>query len=101
MSSSFSLRGSAVRSGTGRSGTIRKLGRYFQRVWQKLWIEGGFSPMQAKRHGDLSTMPAANFTSGRVPTMFEGHEDPAGQNKNPDEMGEFNEMEALLRASAN
>ena len=57
--------------------------------------------MQAKRHGDLSTMPAANFTSGRVPTMFEGHEDPAGQNKNPDEMGEFNEMEALLRASAN
>jgi small subunit ribosomal protein S1 len=57
--------------------------------------------MQAKRHGDLSTMPAANFTSGRVPTMFEGHEDPAGQNKNPDEMGDFNEMEALLRASAN
>ncbi len=57
--------------------------------------------MQAKQHGDLSTMPAANFTSGRVPTMFEGHEDPAGQNKNPDEMGDFNEMEALLRASAN
>src|SRR5438067_3246961 len=57
--------------------------------------------MQAKRHGDLSTMPAANFTSGRVPRMFEGHEDPAGQNKNPDEMGDFNEMEALLRASAN
>jgi small subunit ribosomal protein S1 len=77
------------------------MGRYFQRGWQKLWIEGGLSPMQAKRHGDLSTMPAANFTSGRVPTMFEGHEDPAGQNKNPDEMGDFNEMEALLRASAN
>jgi len=57
--------------------------------------------MQAKRHGDLATMPAANFTSERVQTMFEGHEDPAGQNKNSDEMGEFNEMEALLRASAN
>src|SRR5205823_11378356 len=53
-----------------------------------------------KQHGDLSTMPAANFTSGRVQTMFEGH-DPAEQNKNPEEMGDFNEMEALLRASAN
>jgi len=56
--------------------------------------------MHAKQHGDLSTMPAANFTSGRVQTMFEGH-DPAEQNKNPEEMGDFNEMEALLRASAN
>jgi len=56
--------------------------------------------MHAKQHGDLSTMPAANFTSGRVQTMFEGH-DPEEQNKNPEEMGDFNEMEALLRASAN
>jgi small subunit ribosomal protein S1 len=56
--------------------------------------------MQAKRHGDLSTMPAANSTSGRVQTMFEG-QDPAGQNQNSEEMGDFNEMEALLRASAN
>jgi len=57
--------------------------------------------MQAKRHGDLATMPAANFTSGRAQTMFEGHDDPAEQNKHSDEMGEINEMEALLRASAN
>src|SRR5438876_12284095 len=57
--------------------------------------------MQAKRHGELATMPAANFTSERVQTMVEGHDDPAGQNKHSDEMGEVNEMEALLRASAN
>jgi len=56
--------------------------------------------MQAKWHGDLSTMPAANSTSGRVQTMFEGH-DPAETNKSSDEMGDINEMEALLRASAN
>src|SRR5256885_6297590 len=56
--------------------------------------------MQAQEHGDLSTKLAANHKSGRVQTMFEG-QDPAGQNKNPEEMGDFNEMEALLRASAN
>ena len=51
--------------------------------------------MHAKRHGDLSTMPAANFISGRVQTMYEG-QDPAEQNKNAEETGDFNEMEALL-----
>jgi small subunit ribosomal protein S1 len=59
--------------------------------------------MQAQKHGDLSTMPAANQNSGRVQTMIEGN-DPQGQNNsNPEEMEELNqnEMEALLAASAN
>jgi small subunit ribosomal protein S1 len=54
--------------------------------------------MQTQKHGDLSTMPAANFKSGRVQTMFEEnyHE---GQNNNSEEMNDYNEMEALLAAS--
>jgi small subunit ribosomal protein S1 len=56
--------------------------------------------MQAQQHGDLSTMPAENFNSGRVQTMIEGN-DPQGQNNNPEEVEDFNqnEMEALLAAS--
>ncbi len=55
--------------------------------------------MQVQKHGDLSTVPAAKNKSGRVQTMFEEN-DPEGQsNNNPEEMGEFNEMEALLAAS--
>ncbi len=57
--------------------------------------------MQAKRHGDLSTVPAADLKSGRVQTMFDEN-DPQGKNSNTsDEMGDLNEMEALLAASAN
>ena len=56
--------------------------------------------MQVQKHGDLSTMPAANLKSGRVQTMFEEN-DPEGQSNNPEETGDFNEMEALLRESAN
>jgi small subunit ribosomal protein S1 len=57
--------------------------------------------MQAKRHGDLSTIPAADLKSGRVQTMFDEN-DPQGKNSNTsDEMGDLNEMEALLAASAN
>src|SRR5215467_7013602 len=54
--------------------------------------------MHAQKHGDLSTMPAANLKSGRVQTMFEEN-DPEGQSNNPEETGEINEMEALLAAS--
>src|SRR5256885_543596 len=58
--------------------------------------------MQAQQHGDLSTMPAANHESGRVQTMFEEN-DQEGQsntsNSSPEEMNDFNEMEALLAAS--
>lgn len=56
--------------------------------------------MQVRKHGDLSTMPAANFKSGRVQTMFEGN-DPGEQNNstNPEEMGEINDMAALLAES--
>src|SRR2546427_4011536 len=54
--------------------------------------------MQAQQHGDLSTMPAANLKSGRVQTMFEEN-DQEGQNNNFEEMGDYNEMEALLAAS--
>ncbi len=69
--------------------------------WQKPWIEGGILPMQAQQHGDLSTMPAENLKSGRVQTMFDVN-DPEGQSSNnPEETGDFNEMEALLRESAN
>jgi small subunit ribosomal protein S1 len=69
------------------------------RIGQKPWIEGGFLPMQAQQHGDLSTMPGENLNSGRVQTMIEGI-DPQGQNdNNPEEMEDQNEMEALLAAS--
>jgi small subunit ribosomal protein S1 len=54
--------------------------------------------MHAQKHGDLSTMPAANLKSGRVQTMFEEN-DPEGQSNNSEETGEINEMEALLAAS--
>ena len=65
------------------------------------WIEGGILPMQSHQHGELSTMPAANHNSGRVQTMFE-EIDPEGQNtNNPEEMGEMNDMAALLEQSAN
>src|SRR5579872_6702479 len=57
--------------------------------------------MQSHQHGDLSTLPAANHNSGRVQTMFE-EIDPEGQNNNnPEEMGEMNDMAALLEQSAN
>jgi small subunit ribosomal protein S1 len=55
--------------------------------------------MQAQQHGDLSTMPAANLKSGRVQTMFEENEPEGQSNNNPEEMGDYNEMEALLAAS--
>src|SRR5436305_54096 len=54
--------------------------------------------MQAQEHGDLSTRLAANHKSGRVQTMFEEN-DQERQNSNPEEMGEFNEMAALLAQS--
>lgn len=56
--------------------------------------------MQEQKHGDLSTMPAANSKSGRVQMMFEEN-DQEGQNTNSsEEMGDFNEMATLL-AEAN
>jgi small subunit ribosomal protein S1 len=58
--------------------------------------------MQSNRHGDLSTLPAANLNSGRVQTMINGI-DPQGQmnNNNPEETEDLNqnEMEALLAES--
>ncbi len=54
--------------------------------------------MQVQKHGDLSTMPAANLKSGRVQTMFEENVQ-EGQSNNPEETGDYNEMEALLAAS--
>jgi small subunit ribosomal protein S1 len=54
--------------------------------------------MQVQKHGDLSTMPAANFKSGRGQTMFEEN-DLEGQNNTSEEMNDYNEMEALLAAS--
>src|SRR5579883_3347794 len=54
--------------------------------------------MQSQKHGDLSTMPAANFNSGRVQTMYEGN-GLERQNNNPEEANDYNEMEALLAAS--
>src|SRR2546427_1329808 len=53
---------------------------------------------RSQKHGDLSTMPAANLKSGRVQTMFEEN-DLEGQNNNSEETGDYNEMEALLAAS--
>src|ERR1700693_475022 len=55
--------------------------------------------MQAQQHGDLSTMPAANLKSGRVQTMYEGNDPQGNNNAGPEEMNDFNEMEALLAAS--
>ena len=55
--------------------------------------------MQAQENGDLSTRLAANHKSGRVQTMFEEN-DQERQNSNPEEMGEFNEMAALLAQSS-
>jgi small subunit ribosomal protein S1 len=55
--------------------------------------------MQAQRHGDLSTMPAANQNSGRVQTMTEGNDPQEQLNSNPEEELNQNEMEALLAAS--
>src|SRR5713226_5902767 len=55
--------------------------------------------MQAKQHGDLSTMPAANHKSGRVQMMFD-QEGQNSSNNNPEEMGDFNEMATLLEQSA-
>src|SRR6266849_2655681 len=55
--------------------------------------------MQAQEHGDLSTRLAANHKSGRVQMMFEEN-DQERQNSNPEEMGEFNEMAALLAQSS-
>src|SRR6266436_2655685 len=55
--------------------------------------------MQAQQHDDLSTMPAANLTNGRVQMMFEENNPEGQSNTNPEEMGDFNEMEALLAAS--
>ncbi|HEV2583962.1 MAG TPA: S1 RNA-binding domain-containing protein [Ktedonobacteraceae bacterium] len=52
--------------------------------------------MQASKHGDLSTMPAANLKSGRVQTMYEEN-DLSGTNDG-EEANDFNEMEALLAA---
>src|SRR5579884_3321954 len=68
---------------------------------QKPWIEGGFSPMQAQQHGDLSTMPAANLNSGRVQTMIDENDPQGPMNTNPEEVEDLNqnEMEALLAAS--
>ncbi|GHO83067.1 30S ribosomal protein S1 [Dictyobacter formicarum] len=59
--------------------------------------------MHAQKHGDLSTMPAANQNSGRVQTMIEGNDLQGQNNSNPEEMEEFNqnEMAALLAESAN
>lgn len=57
--------------------------------------------MQAKQHGDLSTMPAENSNSGRVQTMIEGNDPQAQMNNKPEEGEELNqsEMEALMAAS--
>ncbi|HZU69226.1 MAG TPA: S1 RNA-binding domain-containing protein [Ktedonobacteraceae bacterium] len=57
--------------------------------------------MQVRKHGDLSTMPAANFKSGRVQTMYDEGNDPAEQNNNmnSEDMGEITDMAALLAES--
>src|SRR5579859_1742280 len=55
--------------------------------------------MQANQHGDLSTMPATNYKSGRVQTMFEENNQEGQNNNTSEEMGEFNEMATLLAAS--
>src|SRR6202049_347583 len=55
--------------------------------------------MQTQKHGDLSTMPAANLKSGRAQTMYEGNDEQGKNSSSPEEMNDFNEMEALLAAS--
>jgi len=55
--------------------------------------------MQTQKHGDLSTLPAANLTSGRVQTMFEGKDQEGRNHTNPEEVEDFNEMAALLESS--
>src|SRR5712691_9385577 len=57
--------------------------------------------MQAQRHGDLSTKPAANLKSGRVQTMFEGNVPEGQSNNTSEETGDLNDMGALLAASDN
>jgi len=66
---------------------------------QKPWIEGGILPMQTQQHGDLSTKPAGNLKSGRVQTMYEGNDLEGQSSNNTEEMGDFNEMAALLESS--
>src|SRR5229473_8618027 len=55
--------------------------------------------MQAQQHDNLSTMPAANLTSGRVQMMIEENNPEGQNNNNSEETGDYNEMEALLAAS--
>jgi len=57
--------------------------------------------MQAHKHGDLSTMPAANQNSGRVQTMIEGNDQQELSNSNPEELEDLNQndMAALLAES--
>src|SRR5258707_6307596 len=55
--------------------------------------------MQVQKHGDLSTMPAANLNSGRVQTVFEENDTEGQSSNNYEEMNDFNEMEALLAES--
>jgi len=57
--------------------------------------------MRDEWHGDLSTKPAANFNSGRVQTMIEENDQESQNNSNSEEMGEINEMAALLEQSSN
>src|SRR6202790_2666452 len=59
----------------------------------------GLSPMQLQKHNDLSTLPAANLTSGRVQTMFEGKDQEGRNHTNPEDVEDFNEMAALLESS--
>src|SRR5229473_7826103 len=56
--------------------------------------------MQAQQHDNLSTMPAANLTSGRVQMMIEENNPEVQNNNTPEETSEINEMEVLLRESA-
>src|SRR5438094_6705375 len=57
--------------------------------------------MRDEQHGDLSTKPEANFNSGRVQTMIEEHDQEGQNSSNSEEMGEINEMAALLEQSSN
>ncbi len=67
--------------------------------------------MQAKQHGDLSTVPAENDESGQEPTMFEENNQVETTNEeaqptpvteeatDANEPNDYNEMEELLRHS--
>src|SRR5438874_12853011 len=57
--------------------------------------------MHDEQHGDLSTKPAGNFNSGLVQTMTEEHDQESQNTSNSEEMGEINEMAALLEQSSN